>query len=541
MMNQFGPKGTYANYIGTSGPNHSMINSYFMNPLVDPTMLSAILASGLGSNMIDPLSAISYLNQMGSYQDILRHYQNNLSSLTNLAGGLNNPGTTIPTGISNTSTMSTTSSSINTSSNVGNLSNLNNMMVQQLLSLSNSTASTSTSRSAPMYHQATTKTSTTMSMTKDRPNISITPVSSTSLSQQPPHKTKPVMKQPNAQTDALPVHIPKSLQISPTKPMLHSSSTAQVSLLKPSVIQQVKASPPKQMSAPQIRVAKSLTEPQPAHNPSLSHSPLKSSSNATNPTVVPQVAHTVASIGAPVIMKQSMPMNLPTSRSGTSLQHKLLSKKNSQRPYSHTSMQNLGRKTKVTTNKTMPVLTPNYPNLLNAMPSSASMSQPPFLPPELSAISVSPVTQTPVIKTAASVKYHGYKKSSVKPKSTTVATVATVTAVDVPSSLSTSFSQSSSVEALSMLSQLQQHSHLEIIPQQKAPLKPNMDYPGKGHSSVTVMPQKITSEALRTSTTTECLPMYDIPRGKPTATNVSSKKTDKLATNDSVEIITLDD
>lgn len=539
MMNQFGSKSNFASYMGASGPNRSMMNPYFMSPLVDPTMLSALLASGLGGNMMDPLSAMSYLNQMGSYQDILRQYQSNLSSLSNLAGGLNNPGTTI-TGISNTpSTMSTTSSSINTSSNIGNLSNLSSMTVQQLLSLSNSTASTS--RPAPMYHQAAAKTSTTMSMTKDRPSISITPVSSGSFSQQS-HKTKPSgMKQPSVQTDALPVHIPKSLQISPTKPIMHSPNTAQVSLLKPSVIQQVKTSPPKQISAPQIRVSKSLTEPQPAHNPSLSHSPLKSG-GATNPTIVPQVAHTVGAMGAPVIMKQSMPMNLPASRTGTSLQHKLLSKKNSQRPF---PQMNPARKTKVATSKTMPVLSANYPNLLTSMPGSSAMSQPPFIPPELSGISVSAVTQPPGIKTAVSAaKYHSYKKSSVnKSKPTTTATAAAATTtVDVPSSLPASFSQSSSVEALSMLSQLQQHSHLEIIPQQKVPLKPSMDYAPKGlSSSVTVMPQKVSSEALRPSTAADCMPIYDVPRGKPPSANVSSKKTDKLATSDSVEIITLDD
>lgn len=527
LMSHFGSKSNYTNYINTSGTNRSMMNPYYMNPLVDPTVLSALLAS----NIIDPLSAMSYFNQMGSYQDILRHYQSNLSSLTNLTGGLNNPGTTI-TGISNVSTMITTSSSINTTSittNISNLSNLNNMTVQQLLNMNNTTASTA--RTTPMYHQTTTKTSTTMSMTKDRPSISITPVT-TSLTQQP-HKTKPSSKQPSTQSDPLPVHIPKSLQISPTKPVLHSPTTTQVSLLKPSVIQQVKTSPPKQVSAPQIRVSKSLIEPQPAHNSSLSHSPLKNSSGSggvTNPAAVPQVAHTSGAMGAPVVMKsQGLPMNLPTSRSGTSLQHKLLSKKNSQRQYPQTNMQNLIRKTKAAS-KAMPVLPGSFPNLLNTMPSgSSAISQSPFITPELSGISVSAVTQPPGMKTT---KYHGYKKSNVKPKAT-VPTTAATTSVDVPSSLPASFSQGGSVEALSMLSQLQQHAHLEIIPQQKAPLKSSIDY-----SKVTMLPQKVPSDTLRSSTA-ECMPMYDMPRGKP-PTNISTKKADKLA-NDSVEIITLDD
>lgn len=560
VMSQFSSKGNFMNYMGASGPNRSMINPYFMNPLVDANMLSAILASGLSSNMMDPLAAMTYLNQVGSYQDILRQYQNNLSSLSNLASGLNNPGTTITsalnnpgttiTNISNVSTMNTSSSSINTSSNIANLNTLKGSLdpmttsVQQLLSLSNSTASTS--RPTPMYHQAVAKTSTTMSITKDRPNISITPVS-TSMSQQPHHKTKQPGKQPSSQTEpVLPVHIPKSLQISPTKPVLHSSTTtAQVSLLKPSIIQQVKSSPPKQMGAPQIRVSKSLTEPQPAHNPSLSHSPLKNSGSTvtTNPAAaMPHVAHT--SMGAPVIMKQqqTLPMNLPNvSRSGTSLQHKLLSKKNSQRPYSaQTNMQNHSvRKAKSMAKTTaMPVpISGSFPNLLNAMSpaaSAAAMSQSPFIPPELSGISVSPVGSQPgSIKTvAASAKYHNYKKSIGKPKPPATP------AMEVPSSLPASFPSGSSVEALSMLSQLQQHSHLEIIPQQKASLKPSIDYSKTLSSSVSVVPPKV-SETLRPSTTADCMSMYDISRGK--TANVSNKKTQDKLLADNVEIITLDD
>jgi len=546
VMSQFSSKSNFANYMSASGPNRSMINPYFMNPLVDTNMLSAILASGLSSNMMDPLAAMTYLNQVGSYQDILRQYQNNLSSLTNL--GLNNPGTTI-TSISNVSTMSTSSSNIITSSNITNLNSLKGSLdpmtasVQQLLSLSNSTASTS--RTTPMYHQTVAKTNTTMSITKDRPNISITPVS-TSISQQPHHKvTKQPSKQPSSQTEpVLPVHIPKSLQISPTKPVLHSSNTtAQVSLLKPSIIQQVKSSPPKQMSAPQIRVSKSLTEPQPAHNPSLSHSPLKNSGSTvtTNPVgAIPHVAHT--SMGAPVIMKQqqALSMTLPNvSRSGTSLQHKLLSKKNSQRPYSvQTNVQNHSVRKVKSTVKTaaMPVsMAGNFPNLLNTIPqaSSAAMTQPPFMPPELSGISVNPVgSQHSSIKAAiATAKYHNYKKSISKPKPSVTS------AMEVPSSLPASFSSGSSVEALSMLSQLQQHSHLEIIPQQKAPLKPSIDYSKTLSSSVSAVPPKV-PETLRPSTA-DCMSMYDISRGK--VANVSNKKTQDKLLVDNVEIITLDD
>jgi len=540
MMNQFSSKNNFANYLSTSAPNRSMMNPYFMSPLVDTNMLSAILASGLGNNMMDPISAMNYFNQLGSYQDILRQYQNNFS-LTNLAGGLSNSGTTM-TGINNVSTMSTSSSNISTSSNIGNLGNLNNMTVKQLLNLNNSMGSTS--RHTSTYHQMTNKTNSTMSMTKDRPSISITPVS-TSMSQQPHHKAK-LNKQLSSQTEStLPVQIPKSLQISPTKSVLHPSSTAaQVSLLKPSVIQQVKTSPPKQMNVPQIRVSKSLTEPQPAHNPALSHSPLKNSSGTTNTASIPQIAH--ASIGASVAMKQQvLPMSLSNvPRSGTSLQHKLLSKKNSQRSYLHTSIQNHSIKKAKTMSKTGTISVPmsgNFPtNLLNTIPSgnSGTISQSSFIPPELSGISVSAVgSQLSTIKnTIASTKFHNYKKSIGKTKSTTITAT---TAIELPaSSLATSFPQNSSVDTFSMLSQLQQHSHLEIIPQQKTQLKPNIDYPKNLSSSVNVIPQKV-SETLRPSTTTECMPMYDISRGK--STNASNKKVQDKLVNDSVEIITLDD
>lgn len=512
-MNQFNAKTNFANYMGASG-NRSLMNPYFMHPLVDPNILSAIFTSGLSGSMMDPLSAMNYLNQMGSsYQDILRQYQNNLSSLSNLTGGLNNTIATA-SNISNVPTMSTSTSSINTTPNMSNLGNLNNLMVQQLLSLSNSTASTV--RSTPMYQQATTTktTSTTASITKDRPSISITPVN-TVLPKSKPSKQ-------SSQSDTLPIQLSKSLQISqPAKPVLQPPST-QVSLLKPSIIQHVKTSPPKQMTAPQIRVSKSLTEPQPAHNPSLSHSPLKSSAT-TNPTVVPQVAHSV--IGPSMNLKQTLPMNVPTSHSGTSLQHKLLSKKNSQRPYSQVNMQNPMRKTKPA--KTMPTLSSNFSNLLNAMPGNSSMAQPPFIPPELSGISVSPVNPQTGLK-GPSIKYTNYKKSSAKTKPPA--------AVDTSSSLSSSFPQGSSVEALSMLSQLKQHSHLEIIPQQKVQIKPTMEYPKNLSSSVSVVPQKI-SDPLRPSNT-DCMTIFDLPRGK--SSSVSSKKGEKPA-NDSVEIITLDD
>ena len=531
-MNHFNAKANFANYMGASS-NRSLMNPYFMHPLVDPNILSALLTSGLSGSMMDPLSAMNYLNQMGNYQDILRQYQNNLSSLSNLTTSLSS---TIPTGpsISGIPTMSTSTSSISTTPNISNLGNLNNLnnlgnlnnlTVQQLLSLSNSTVTTA--RSAPMYQQpaTTTKTATTSSMTKDRPSISITPVNTM------PAKSKPCKQSPQSDSHSLPVQLPKSLQITqPTKPVLQTPTT-QVSLLKPSILQHVKTSPPKQMAAPQIRVSKSLTEPQPAHNSALSHSPLKSTAT-TNPTAVPQVAHTT--IGASISMKQTLPMNVAVPHTGTSLQHKLLSKKNSQRPYSQASIQNPVRKSKPT--KAMPAIPSSF-SMLSSMPGNSSMGQPPYIPPELSGISVSPVNPVNPVNPGPQLglkgpgtKYSGYKKSSAKAK-------APPPPIDISSSLASSFPQGSSAEALSMLSQLKQHSHLEIIPQQKAQIKPTVDYPKNLCSGVSVLPQKVSSDPLRPSTT-DCMSIYDLPRGK--SSNISSKKPEKPG-NDSVEIITLDD
>ena len=185
-------------------------------------------------------------------------------------------------------------------------------------------------------------------------------------------------------------------------------------------------------------------------------------------------------------------------------------------------MQNVVRKTKPT--KTMSALPGSLSNILNAIPGNSTMAQSPYIPPELSGISVSPVNSQPSLKNP-STKYSHYKKSSkTKPAS-----------MDISSSLPASYSQGNSVEAFSMLSQLKQHSHLEIIPQQKSQqMKSAMEYTKNLSSGMSVLPQKV-SESLRSSDSKN---IYDLPRGK--SGSVSNKKGEK-STNDSVEIITLDD
>ena len=115
------------------------------------------------------------------------------------------------------------------------------------------------------------------------------------------------------------------------------------------------------------------------------------------------------------------------------------------------------------------------------MPGNSTMTQSPYIPPELSGISVSPVNPQASLK-GPSTKYSQYKKSSTKTKPASM---------DISSSLPSSYSQGNSVEAFSMLSQLKQHSHLEIIPQQKPQqMKTAMEYAKNLSSGVSVIQQK---------------------------------------------------
>lgn len=484
------------------------MNPYCLNPLFDPSMFAAMLTSGMSGGMMDPLSAMNYLNQMGSYQDILRQYQSNLSSMTNLATSLSNASSSA-TSISNVLTMSTASSNqppINTSPNLaqfGNLNNLSNLTVKQMLSLANSSASTAP-RSSPLYQQSSAKTTTTTSTIKERPDISITPVGS-SL----PYKQK-LPKHPS-QNDPFSMHLAKPGQAS--KSISHSSNS-QVSLLKPSLqsksapLKHIPAlpkpvsappkisappkqisTPPKQVSAPQIRVSKSLIEPQPAHNSSLSYSNLKGS-RLVNPS------HSGMSVKS-----TANPSNIQ-GQSGTSLQHKLLSKK---QPLPSTALPNPMKKQKSTK---FPSQVPStFQSLLNALPGSSQ----PFLPSELS------VSMSPVPKGQSSKLPTFRKQKPLKP-------------IEVASSLS-----QSNTEALSMLSQLQHHSGIEIIPQQKGQ---TLDFPRNLPNlpaSLSVVPQGLPESVKATNDVT----LFELPRKQ--ANVPSAKRNEKPAPKDSVEIITLDD
>lgn len=530
---QFNTKSSgFSNYLGVAGSNRPLMNPYFMNPLMDPSMLSAaLLAAGLSGNMLESLTAVNYLNQMG-YQDIIRQYQNNLSSISNLAASGYG---SVPTSITGTGTSSvpTSSSSGIAGGPAGShgsmpaaMGNLGGLTVQQLLNMSNA-ASTATTRAAPLYHQSVPKATTTTSSTKEAPSVSITPVGS--AVQQ--HKSK-TSKHATSHGEAISSHITKSMPIAQTsaKPAGHPPAT-QVSLLKPSIVQQTKTVPPKQMSAPQIRTPKTLADPQPAHNSSVSHSSLSTGNPGSSAGSLPQTTHT-AHQGPALSIKPSSSMGMPPSRGGgTSLQHKLLSKKMGQQPQpvQPPKLQSSPTTKKPKTKVGIPQLPNNLQSLLNTMSSAGGIGQTPFIPPELSGISVSAVGQS-VQKPPPPPKHPPFRKTSGKSKSASIE----MPAMQAP------IASSNTAETLSMLSQLQQHSHLEIIPQQKSHGKTGQaEYSKNMPVSLSVVPPQKVTDSVR-SANAECMSVYDMPSRAKSSGNTSKKQDNKHA-KESVEIITLDD
>lgn len=475
VLNQLNAKRSgFGNYMPptTSQP---LMNPFFMNPLMDQSMMSAMLAAGLNSNMMDPLAAANYLSQIGGYQDILRQYQNNLSSISNLAN-YGNLATSLPS-VSNIPPTS-----------LGNMSSMS-LAVQQLLNLNSSTPSTTTN-SVMMYPQSTAKITPSTSTTKDISHgISITPVSNVMQ-----HKSKSALSktmQAPQPPKAIPAHLP----------------TTQVSLLKPSVLQQTKITPPKQISAPQIRVSKSLTEPQPAHSASLS--PLKS----TSPSSLVNIQQSIQNPGLNIT---PVNMGMAPRPSGTSLQHKLQLKKQAQ-PITQNPVKKHRPTNKLPKHQGLPQ---DLQNLLN-MSSVTPMSGTSYITNERSGLSVSAVNQS-IAQKISSNKSTSLRKISNKDKPLPI---------DMSAPMMKPLAAVSSAETLNMLSQLQQHSHLEIIPQSKSH-KQNVDYPKNPPPSLSVVPTK-TMDNLRTASTEGFLESSR-------KSNSSPKKIDKHP-KDNVEIITLDD
>lgn len=526
MSSQFSSKGAYSNYLNNTAGNRSLMNPYCLNPLFDPNMLAAMLTSGIGGGVMDPFSAMNYLNQMGSYQDILRQYQSNISSITNLATSLSNTSSNV-TNMNNALTMSTTSNNINSNLNqFGNLNNLSNLTVKQMINLANNSSSSTASRSSPLYQQSSTKTTTTTtsSTIKERPDISITPVGTSSYKQKFPSNfpqgsktnsqmsvlknsnqpkstsTKPSSSSPKPVAPPIPpkpiadpvkpippvksvpvaskpVSAPKTI-VPPAKPVSVPSKSIPAPV-KPIPVKPIQKStppskPPASKQSSQLRVSTSV--PQPAHhNPSVPYSSLKGSG-----------------VVSPNMMMKQIPTNIQ-GRSGNTLQHKLQSKK--QQPVNPVKKQ---QKTN------LPSSLSNFHSIHTPFSGSSH-----FLPAELS-VSVNTVPKGQSSKSPSLRKQKSMKSTE----------------------LLNPLTQSKVNETLSALSQLQQHSSIEIIPQQKTQ---NLDFAKNLPKALSVLPQCM-PESLKSSGD---LSVFEIPKKSGNTTN--NKRNDKPPANDGVEIITLDD
>ncbi|XP_044577498.1 calcineurin-binding protein cabin-1-like [Cotesia glomerata] len=491
----------YQNYLGTN--NQPLMNPFFMNhPLLESNAMMSMLSSGLNPSMMDSLAAVNYLsnlNQMGNSLDILRQYQNNLQSMP--YGGFGNIPTSlpnvssVPTMTSNTAVGSVPSVS---SSNLGSINSVGNLTVQQLLNLSAAKSGSAITTSSTIYNQSSFKTTTASSTKELSHGVSISAVGSGS--QQQKSKTKH-----SSMNSDLSVISTKNM---PPSQLKTGVSSSQVSLLKQSVIQQPKTAPPKQVSAPQIRVSKSLTEPQPAHSSSLSVSPLKSAS----PSGIMNIPSSHQNLGNSGLNITPVPMGL-ASRSGTSLQHKL-QKKQAQQATLPVKKPRTSSKAQHAVNKLSTML--NMANPATLMGAS-------YLPPELSGISVNPVSAS--ISSKSSIK-PSVRKTSSKPKSS----------MEITSSMPSSLAQASNAETISMLTQLQQQPHLEIIAQSQSKAhSKSTDFNKNPPLSFSVVPPK-TGDIIRTNIP-DSVSIFGIPQGK---TSSSTSKADKNA-NENVEIITLDD
>ncbi|KAF7992530.1 hypothetical protein HCN44_004874 [Aphidius gifuensis] len=503
LQNPFNTSGAYGNYLGATG-NQSLMAPFYM---MDPNMLSAVIASGLSGNMMDPLATVNYLARMGNYQDMYRQYSN-LSSLSSFG----NLPTSLPS-VSSISTMSTSATSNSTSSQPivsvhGSLmTNAGNPTVQHVLNKKKSTSTPTTYNPMTFNQSKPITTISSLSSKELSHSVSITPVTAANSKQKSIHipvHTDPVSAQFAKVIDA--AQPLKSISHSPTQmPLLKSSPATQLPLPQSST------SPlPKQMSATQIRISKTLSEPQPAHNSSFSVSPVKSSGSTGISLPPVGINHQSSSLNI-----QSVPHGMSQSY-GPSLQQKLQFKKQGQ-PIStsqKTSSSNPAKKQKTSLKNQIPSLPTNIQNLLN-MGGAGAIAAAPFVPSELGGLSVSAVNHS--INQKGSSKLSSFRKPS---KSKTG---------DLPTSSQNSVLQPSPSEALSMLSQLQQHSHLEIIPQAKT-YKSAVDYSTNVPSSSSVLPKKTVDN------TRSVVSPHDASR----KSNNSQKQIDKHV-HDKVEIITLDD
>ena len=314
---------------------------------------------------------------------------------------------------------------------------------------------------------------------KERPDISITPVvsniSKTKL------KSSKIASSNHPQNDhsMISLHLPKSVQLTPAQ---------QLPLIKP--VSQIQRASQKLEDKQIPLISKKNTL---GNSLNLHHLTLRQ----TNPS--PMAISTSSRIAA-----QSAP----------SLQHKLLSKQDHQRSY-----QTINTTTNTNTIKNprhnRTTIHTSYPKLLNT-------EDTPFLSPDLTAITVNAIPST----TSQYSKLNQDFSKSIESRSSTA---------QIPLN---SLRDPNNSNTLSVLTQLQQHTHLEIIPQ-TSNVKHGID--GVSCSDRFTGPQN-TSESTNLLTS-DSVTVFEISRRQESTTdspNLQRKSRDKSEKNH-VEIITLDD
>lgn len=407
-------KSNYSNYLNNTG--NPLMNPFCLSPFNDPNMLVAML-TGLGNNVMDPLR-MNFVNQ-----EIIRQYQNSISMSGALGGASSSLGSGIGVGNASVNPGLGLSSLAANFPLSGNLFNIPNSSASQSLLHKHTDSATSTSTTSTI---PTSATGTTPS-TKDRPDISITPVTSSAY----------------------------KLKASD----FYGKSSKPVSLLKN----------PQQ--------GKPLTKP------------VQSSSQIR--------VHPKTDLQSQSVLRAPPPK--PLSTPGTSLQHKLLSKKQTSQQFAQAK--------KPKTHKSMSSCESLFRNITG--PGG-------FRPSPSSGISVSAVVpqsavQQKVLPPATLQKFTMPRKP-VKPRQESSA-------------------MAKNRESMNALTQLQQHPHLEVFPHKQQ--KPSVDFPKNLSPALTIVPQSILAEAHKGGAE-----IFEIPRKASTS---GAKRVEKPPVKDSVEIITLDD
>ncbi|XP_011502585.1 PREDICTED: calcineurin-binding protein cabin-1-like, partial [Ceratosolen solmsi marchali] len=345
IKNEYSSNHSSTNTTYVSNTNTLSSNSYYINPFLEPNILAAMFGPSFNANIID--SAMNYFNQAGTYQDIIHRYQDNVNTIPHLKSSYNKK----------------------------NSGNFSKMYVENHLPVTDSN----------------------LNIEKEKPDISITPV--TNIIRRKPKSVKLAAHDTQHEVSDMSLQIPKSVKITPCSrlPLFKTTHNQHVSQLESD----------HQMSL----IANSLSS---------------GNSVSRNCITVPQSTHTTV---------PRFGINTSASQPGTSLQHKLLSKKHGQHPYQLVGI----HKPKPTKNS----LPSNHSNPIKSVST-------PYKTTNSSIASFDPTT----LHSTKCIKLHPCLEKSIN---TNVAEVPILT-----NSFKNTIKDSNT---LSTLSQLQQHSHLEIIPQ----------------------------------------------------------------------------